>query len=182
MSVKGWPDALESIAAGTDYRAIFLALVNFANQQDLSVAEKVKYVVNMSDLYYLDDIKLFNYLAYKYFDELENKKEFDLEALKRTRVILVKKFNELGDFILECFPKEPAMIKLATTAWKKPIEERYSRSAYKHYQLKGKVMWWDVLADKIKKYEPDYTLPTFIQQEIGDTSHAPSAAEDDIDL
>lgn len=71
--------------------------------------------------------------------------------------------KRLADKILEIFGDSEPYCFMAVNIWKALIAERYQWSKYRNFQDKGKELWFDELAKRIKKYDPTYEMPQFKQ-------------------
>ena len=71
--------------------------------------------------------------------------------------------RRLSDRILEIFGDDEPYCLMAANIWKELIAERYQWSEYRNFQDKGKELWFDELAKRIKKYDPSYEMPQFKQ-------------------
>lgn len=71
--------------------------------------------------------------------------------------------KSLADKILEIFGDSKPYCNWAADIWKEIIAERFKWSEYRNFQDKGKELWFDELAKKIKKYDPSYEMPKFKQ-------------------
>jgi len=69
----------------------------------------------------------------------------------------------LANNILKIFGDSEPYCFMAANIWKQQIAERYQWSAYRNFQDRGKELWFDELAKKIKKYDPSYEMPQFKQ-------------------
>lgn len=84
----------------------------------------------------------------------------DVAKVDRAKRIDTKK---LADDILDIFGEDAPYCFLASDIWKEMIAERFKWSPYRNFKDKGKELWFDDLAKRIKKYDPDYKLPQFKQ-------------------
>ena len=71
--------------------------------------------------------------------------------------------GQLADRVLEIFGEDGPYGLLVVDIWKEQIAKRYRWSEYRNFQDKGKELWFDELAKKIKKYDPSYEMPQFKQ-------------------
>lgn len=71
--------------------------------------------------------------------------------------------KRLADNILTIFGDGEPYGLMVANIWKALIAERYQWSEYRNFQDKGKELWFDELAKKIKKYDPSYEMPQFKQ-------------------
>lgn len=71
--------------------------------------------------------------------------------------------GQLADRVLEIFGEDGPYCLLVVDIWKEQIAKRYRWSEYRNFQDKGKELWFDELAKKIKKYDPSYEMPQFKQ-------------------
>ena len=69
----------------------------------------------------------------------------------------------LANDILSIFGEKAPYCFLATDIWKELIAERFKWSPYRNFKDKGKELWFDELAKRIKKYDPTYEMPQFKQ-------------------
>ena len=69
----------------------------------------------------------------------------------------------LGDEIIAIFGETEPYIGWAVFIWKFLIDKRHTWSKFRNYNDKGKELWFDKMAKKIQKYEPNYVMPTFTQ-------------------
>ena len=68
-----------------------------------------------------------------------------------------------AELILEKFGESDPYYGWVVDIWKEKIADRYNFSPYRNCQDRGKKLWFDELAEKIKKYDPNYELPKFKQ-------------------
>lgn len=71
--------------------------------------------------------------------------------------------KQLAANIIELFGENLPYCKWAADIWKEVIAERFQWSQYRNFQDRGKELWFDELAKKIKKYDSSYELPQFKQ-------------------
>ena len=71
--------------------------------------------------------------------------------------------KRLADLILQIFGDKEPYCMMVANIWKELIAERYQWSKYRNFQDRGKELWFDELAKKIKKYDPSYEMPQFKQ-------------------
>ena len=71
--------------------------------------------------------------------------------------------KQLAAKIIEIFGEENPYCKWVADIWKEVIAERFQWSNYRNFQDRGKELWFDELAKKIKKYDPSYEMPQFKQ-------------------
>lgn len=81
------------------------------------------------------------------------------------KVDMVRRVDKetLPDKILELFGDEAPYCFMAVRFWKERIAERFKRSQYRNFQDRGKELWFDELAKRIKLYDPSYEMPQFKQ-------------------
>lgn len=81
------------------------------------------------------------------------------------RVDMAKRVDneKIAEDILAIFGEAAPYCFYAADIWKEMIAKRFKRSPYRNYQDKGKELWFDELAKRIKKYDPSYELPQFKQ-------------------
>ena len=82
-----------------------------------------------------------------------------------TRVDMAKRIKEddLPNKILELFGDGEPYCLMAADFWKRKIAERFRYSEYRNFQDRGKELWFDKLAKRIRKYDPSYKMPEFKQ-------------------
>lgn len=90
-----------------------------------------------------------------------------IDALPSSYVQTVKKTAQtterrLGDDIIEIFGEVEPYTTYAVNIWKRLIDERHM-NPYRNYQDKDKTLWFEEMAKKIQKYEPNYIMPEFKQ-------------------
>lgn len=81
------------------------------------------------------------------------------------KLTLAKKVDKekLADDIIRIFGDDAAYGRISADIWKEMIAKRFRWSEYRHFQDRGKELWFDELAKKIKKYDPSYEMPQFKQ-------------------
>lgn len=71
--------------------------------------------------------------------------------------------KKLAEDILRIFGDEKPYCLLAVGIWKELIAVRFRYSEYRNFQDRGKELWFDELAKRIKVYDPTYEMPQFKQ-------------------
>ena len=66
----------------------------------------------------------------------------------------------LGDCILEAFPDNKRMINTVLELWKEGVDGQVNHKAMNLVKIDYKGVTAEEYAEKIKKYEPDYTIPS----------------------
>lgn len=84
----------------------------------------------------------------------------DTRALEKATNPVIR---ALGDDIIELFGETEPYIGWSVFIWKHLIDRRHRYTPYRNFSDKGKELWFDEMAKKIQKYEPDYVMPQFKQ-------------------